>query len=519
MIRKKFSVISALLAAVLIAGSICATGVGTSVSLALDVGATYETYGMTNEYKSGRYYRNLSELELSGYQQRDVIAVALSQLGYHEGNSDADFDGEGTDGNRDFVEYNVLYGKLDNDQGNGLSYGYYWCASFVNWCFRQAGISEEATAGAEVSCQRWINDCKKQGIFVSKSGYLPKEGDMIFFKDKGSSADSTHVGLVRYSDGNRVYTVEGNTSNGSEYSSNGEYVALKSHSLASSYIVGYASPDYSENETAHRVDRSGGFFSAGQYISTDTLNIFYDSNVLGDLNKSIPAHTLFNVTEADGNTLKVSYDGVEGYIDATENTVQVTASANVYAVHYQNPDGQRIYMSQYCVEGQEKSIYSNSPTREKSGFVGWRASSTGDILSPGASLGAITGDLMLTAVWDNNYYIVTFKNTDGTVISQKHGYYGTEYDIPDPPAAPEGFVFFGWGEGADGIIKGNASYTAEFISESELESAGAETESQSETVTENVGNESGCSSGISVSAILISALVGVCGFIIGKKKK
>ncbi len=521
MIKRKFLKVLSVLSAVVIAGGIFAAGGKSPAPLALEVGAVYEEYGMTSEYKSGRYYQNLASLSLSGDRARDVIAIALSQLGYHEGNSDADFSGEGKDGSRDFVEYNVLYGKLDNDQGNGLSYGYYWCASFVNWCLRQAGIPEEATAGAEVSCQRWINDCKSQGIFVSKGGYIPKEGDIIFFKDKGSSAESTHVGLVRYSDGNNVYTVEGNTSNGSEYSSNGEYVALKSHSLSSSYIVGYASPKYEESKTAHRVDRSGGFFSAGQYISLDELGLSSDEECKTPLNKTIPDHTVFTVTEAVGNALKVSHNGVEGYVQATDAVVQLTTSKNVYTVNYFNEDGQQIFMSQYCVEGQEKSIYANSPKREKSGFVAWRASGSDKLYSPGDSLGAVNKDVTLTAIWDDTYYIVTFKNTDGTVISQAHGYYGTEYEIPEPPEAPEGFIFFGWGEGADGVIKENASYTAEFISEDELESVGAQTESVSETSTstETEKNGSGCSSSISASVIVISSLAGVCGLLISKKRK
>lgn len=519
MTRIKFLKVLSVLFAVVIAGGISAASGNNTASLVLDTGAVYETYGMTKEYKSGRYYKNLKSLELSGDQARDVIAVALSQLGYHEGNSTADFDGESTDGSRDFVEYNVLYGKLDNDQGNGMSYGYYWCASFVNWCFRQAGIPTDVTAGAEVSCQRWISDCKSSGIFVSKGGYIPKEGDMIFFKDKGSSVDSTHIGLVRYSDGQNVYTVEGNTSNGSEYSSNGEYVALKSHLLSSSYIVGYATPKYEKNKTAHRVDRSGGVLTSGQYISSEELSVFSDAECASPLNKSIPDHTVFTVTEIAGDVLKVSLEGGTGYVKVNDSVVQISSSKNVYVINYTNADGQPMYMSQYCIEGQEKSIYSNVPKREKSGFVGWRASGSDAILSPGASLGAIDKDVDLLAVWDDNYYIVTFKSHDGTIISQVHGYYGTEYDIPEPPEAPEGMVFFTWGEGADGIIRGNSSYTACYISEDELQSVSADTEIIVESTTEDGAGDKGCTAGISVSTAVIASLIGAFGMLLNRKKK
>ena len=214
MTKKRFAKVFACLLAVIVAGGVYAALGGDADIVALETSAAAAKYNMTNEYKSGRFYKNLTSLSLSGDGARDTVAIAMSQVGYHEGDGESDFDGETNTGTKDFVEYNVLYGKLDNNQGNGMSYGYYWCASFVNWCLRQAGVPESATAGVEVSCQRWFADCKAEGIYRSKGGYIPKLGDIIFFKDKGSAVDSTHVGLVRYSDGNYVYTVEGNTSNG-----------------------------------------------------------------------------------------------------------------------------------------------------------------------------------------------------------------------------------------------------------------------------------------------------------------
>ena len=112
----------------------------------LNVAAAEPSYTVSAEYKKSRYYENLQKVPLSGDQAIDTVAIALSQLGYHEGNSNADFGGLNTSGTKDFVEYNVLYGKLDNNQGNGVSYGYYWCASFVNWCLRQARVSKSASA-------------------------------------------------------------------------------------------------------------------------------------------------------------------------------------------------------------------------------------------------------------------------------------------------------------------------------------------------------------------------------------
>lgn len=513
MIKKKLFRVLAVLLAVTVAGGICAAGSKGTDVLSIEVSAASPQYNMTSEYKSGKFYENLNSLSLSGDGARDVIAIAMSQVGYHEGDSEEDFDGEGSTGTRDFVEYNVLYGRLDNDQGNGLSYGYYWCASFVNWCLRQAGIPESATAGAEVSCQRWFSDCKAAGIYRSRSGYIPKLGDIIFFKDKGSAVDSTHVGLVRYSDGNYVYTVEGNTSNGSEYSSNGEYVALKKHALSSDYIVGYATPKYNENKTSRRVDYSGGFLSCGDYISENEITVFSDGALTTALGKSIPAFTVFKVTEISDGYFKISQGDTEGYASHGAEILQITTAESVYIISYVNADGAQMYMPQYRRSGQEKNAYANTPTREGSGFVGWSPSSApDDIISPGDKLPDYDGDVTLKAVWDDNGYTVCFKNSDGTVIFETSGYYGTKYDIPTPPIAPEGFVFYGWGEETDGIIRGNATYVVQFISEEELAAAGAQTEAETAD-----GLDKGCS--LSLGGALATVTASFFGIMLSFKKK
>ncbi|MBQ3981854.1 MAG: CHAP domain-containing protein, partial [Treponema sp.] len=147
---------------------------------------------------------------MTGDQRYDLIAVALSQVGYHEGNSDADMDGQNYSGNRNFVEYTRLYGKLDNGEGNGTSYGYAWCAAFVSWCLRQARIPEDLVI-TEVSCPRFIKFLSSAGIYRTReSRYSPLPGDLIFFKNAGSTATSTHIGIVVGTSDGYVYTVEGN---------------------------------------------------------------------------------------------------------------------------------------------------------------------------------------------------------------------------------------------------------------------------------------------------------------------
>ena len=94
----------------------------------------YSAYEYGDAYKTSIYYDNLLEAKskLTGDHRYDVILIALSQVGYHEGNSDADMDGWNLGGSENFVEYNRLFCKLEG------VWGYAWCAAFVSWCQFQA---------------------------------------------------------------------------------------------------------------------------------------------------------------------------------------------------------------------------------------------------------------------------------------------------------------------------------------------------------------------------------------------
>ena len=487
-------------------------------SAVVSAGAASATYNMSDEYKSGPYYENFVKVKLTGDQQKDVLAIALSQLGYHEGNDENQLDGTSTSGTRDFVEYNVLFGKVDNGQGNGASYGYYWCASFVNWCLRQAGVSADASGAAEISCQRWLSACKSAGIYSGKSGYMPKPADMIFFRDAGSGVSSTHIGLVLYSDGRNVYTVEGNTSSG-EYSSDGEYVAVKQYELGSSYIVGYATPKYNKESSYKRVDYRPDTpnRTEGQYVSDSEIKIYEQPSSEQPLG-SIDAYRIFDVAEIseDRSLFLVSYekDGAEikGYASIEGAAFQLTGERELYAINYLSANGSTIFPTQYRRSGEGVSTYPTAPTADEMGFVGWKliTDKAETIFSPGDKLPTFDADITLYAVWDDAFYLVTFADADGSVITQEYGYYGTKFVMPEAPEAPEGYVFSGWTPGESAIIMGNATYTATFIPESEL--------TETESGTEQTDANNGCASSVSGAAVvLVSATLSAV--VLGKKKR
>ena len=101
-----------------------------------------------------------------------------------------------------------------------------WCACFVSWCYGQAGLSEPRFAACQSQGVPWFTS---HGQWGARGYENIAPGDAIFFDwDLDGSAD--HVGLVIGTDGNRVYTVEGNS---------GDACKIKSYPLDYAYIKGY----------------------------------------------------------------------------------------------------------------------------------------------------------------------------------------------------------------------------------------------------------------------------------------
>ena len=200
----------------------------------LPAGAVSPVYEFGGAYQSSPYYNRLLDCALTGDGRYDALAVAFTQLGYHEGDSDGEMDGANGSGSRNFTEYNRMYGKLDNGEGNGMSYGYSWCAAFVSWCLRHAGVPEE-DAVTEVSCRRMTDWYRERGAFHPReSGYTPLPGDLIMFHDGDGVAH--HVGLVIGVERGRVHVIDGN---GREND-----VSTHVYHHNSRVILGYCVPEY-----------------------------------------------------------------------------------------------------------------------------------------------------------------------------------------------------------------------------------------------------------------------------------
>lgn len=168
----------------------------------------------------GDWLKRAAAVELSGDWRRDLIAVAETQLGYHESTVDFILD-EG--GRRQGY---TIYGDAC-----GLPYTE-WCAMFISTCLRYAGVSTDDFPVSS-SCERWKKALIKLEAYMdaAESEYVPEAGDLVFFRVDGKPGDEAHhIGIVTAVNEKGFETIEGNT-----FAS----VAWKEYEWTDGHILGY----------------------------------------------------------------------------------------------------------------------------------------------------------------------------------------------------------------------------------------------------------------------------------------
>ena len=141
-----------------------------------------------------------------------IVAVAIEEIGYHEGA-----------GNQ------TKYGEYTGT--NGLS----WCHAFVSWCANECGFVDMGIFPKTASCEtgrQWF--IRHQEYQVSDGTYEPQPGDIIYF-DYGHVGVSHHVGIVEYTENGVVHTIEGNKN---------DQVMRAHYELNNAGIMGYGQPAY-----------------------------------------------------------------------------------------------------------------------------------------------------------------------------------------------------------------------------------------------------------------------------------
>ncbi|MBR0135461.1 MAG: peptidoglycan-binding protein [Clostridia bacterium] len=189
-------------------------------------------YYTTQAYSSSVYYNNLCEVRLTGNQRLDIINAALSQVGYHEGDSTAQLNGANIYGSHNYTEYCYWYGV--NVLGHSEGFYHEWCAIFTAWSARQARIPTTIINNA-CYAHAGMNPFYFNVVFHPRGTYVPRTGDLIFYDWAYNGKDWDHVGIVTFVQNGRVHTVEGNAS---------DQVLQRDISIYDTEIQGYGAPFY-----------------------------------------------------------------------------------------------------------------------------------------------------------------------------------------------------------------------------------------------------------------------------------
>lgn len=160
-----------------------------------------------------------------------LIATAEAEVGYLEKKSNSQLDDKTANaGYNNYTKYwRDVYPQYQAEP---------WCAAFVSWCMMK-------TFGLDVAkklLKHWpYVYCPTLGNLFTKYAN-PQRGDIVIFYRHGTFA---HTGLVTKVEGDKFYTIEGNTSGGSSIVPNGGGVYAKSYYNSNLPGTKFCRPDYS----------------------------------------------------------------------------------------------------------------------------------------------------------------------------------------------------------------------------------------------------------------------------------
>ncbi|MBQ5739605.1 MAG: leucine-rich repeat protein [Oscillospiraceae bacterium] len=174
----------------------------------------FETYRATN-YWGSVYHKRVSAVELTGNYRKDIVKVALSQLGYHEGAGPADYDGSHPSSSDNYTEFNRVVSTYTAD----------WCSEFYLWCARMAGVPTNIlNRSTSATANSWLSGTKGKYYTWSETIYgggdfVPQPGDLLQWQwdldEYGPGVALSHTsmfnGLTVNGDGTvTVHSIDGN---------------------------------------------------------------------------------------------------------------------------------------------------------------------------------------------------------------------------------------------------------------------------------------------------------------------
>lgn len=292
----------------------------------------------SDSYRSGVYYsRLLNALDTYGSssQIERFVAVALSQEGYKSDSTYGNNSGNG-DGVGRYCEY-----TNPNTIGG---YGADWCAAFVSWSARMAGLPEAVvptTTGAGtfrnvgVQHRLWSND------FSTYQDYQPKKGDIVLvmpYDDNGHYNGwnlTSHVAIVaetsttRSSNGGWIFTtIERNGNTVGRVTTNTKAVGNTStgaHKFQMIVTPNWTDPIDSEAPVIHSASAS----------NIKTTGFTVSANITDNIGVN---RVRFAVWTPDTSANGTNQDDLE-WIEGTKGADGTTWSVNVYTRNHKNEIG------------------------------------------------------------------------------------------------------------------------------------------------------------------------------------
>lgn len=287
---------------------------GTSVS----AGAELPVAIRVDVERRADWEKTFRNVELTGDWREDLIAIAETQIGYHESERNFIIDEDGKQ--QGYTRYGEWYGSSYAD----------WCAMFVSFCLNYAEIPAKYFP-REANCAKWKSALKYVGAYEDdERSYEPQPGDLVFFNYEDENVPQ-HVGIVVSVNADTMETIEGNSR---------KAVRRNSYELNDEVIVGYANvealmrraeemlqptptpapvtvPEISENGVRGVTTKS----SVNMRSEADT-----DSDRVTQIKNAGTEVLVLGAMESEGALwYQVQYDGMNGYIRGDLLSVETQA--------------------------------------------------------------------------------------------------------------------------------------------------------------------------------------------------
>ena len=202
------------------------------ISTKVDRSVFYKDYSKSSSTSTNTSTNSKGDNNMTTEKAIDaLIATAEKEVGYLEKSSNSQLDSK--TGNAGYDNY-TKYWRDVYPQYQAQA----WCACFVSWCMMK-------TFGLETAkklLKHWpYVYCPTLGSLFTKYAN-PQRGDIVIFYRNGTFA---HTGLVTKVEGDKFYTIEGNTSAGTSIVPNGGGVYAKSYYNSNLPGTKFCRPDYS----------------------------------------------------------------------------------------------------------------------------------------------------------------------------------------------------------------------------------------------------------------------------------